>query len=88
MIRVLIVDDHPLVRRGLARLLSRAGMEPVGEAATGEEGIRLAEELEPDVVLWDLAMPGGGLGAIQKLRAAAPKARAVSYTHLTLPTKA
>ncbi len=85
MIRVLIVDDHPLVRRGLARLLSRAGMEPVGEAATGEGGLRLAEELEPDVVLWDLAMPGGGLGAIQRLRAAAPKARVLILTALDDP---
>ena len=85
MIRVLIVDDHPLVRRGLARLLSRAGMEPVGEAATGEEGLRLAEELEPDVVLWDLAMPGGGLGAIQRLRTAAPKARVLILTALDDP---
>ncbi|HIP99465.1 TPA: response regulator transcription factor [Candidatus Bipolaricaulota bacterium] len=85
MIRVLIVDDHPLVRRGLARLLSRAGMEPVGEAANGEEGLRLARELEPDVVLWDLAMPGGGLGALEGLRGAAPGARVLVLTALDDP---
>ena len=85
MIRVLIVDDHPVVRQGLARLLSQAGLNPVGEAATGEEGIRLAGELSPEVVLWDLAMPGGGLSAIERLRAAAPKARVLILTALDDP---
>jgi len=85
MIRVLIVDDHPVVREGLARLLARAGLTPVGEAASGEEGIRLARELEPDVVLWDLAMPGGGLSAIGRLREAAPEARVFILTALDDP---
>ncbi|MCD5407849.1 response regulator transcription factor [Candidatus Bipolaricaulota bacterium] len=85
MIRVLIVDDHPVVRAGLARLLSRAGLEPVGEAASGEEGIKLAQKLSPDVVLWDLAMPGGGLEAIGRLRAAAPGVRVFVLTALDDP---
>ena len=59
MIRVLLVDDHPVVRSGLAGLL---GEEPdivvVGEAADGSEGITLAESLSPDLVLIDLRMPG------------------------------
>ncbi|HHE47693.1 MAG TPA: response regulator transcription factor [Candidatus Acetothermia bacterium] len=85
MIRVLIVDDHPVVREGLARLLARAGLTPVGEAASGEEGIRLARELQPDVVLWDLAMPGGGLPAIGKLKTAVPGVRVLVLTALDDP---
>ena len=85
MIRVLIVDDHPVVRQGLVRLLSRAGFEVVGEAAAGREGISLAKELSPDLVLWDLAMEGGGLGAVEKLKRAAPGARVLVLTALADP---
>ncbi|MBC7099532.1 response regulator transcription factor [Candidatus Bipolaricaulota bacterium] len=85
MIRVLIVDDHPVVREGLARLLSRAGMYVVGEAGSGEEGVGLARGLSPQVVLWDLAMPGGGLAAIKRLREAAPQARILVLTALDDP---
>lgn len=59
MIRLLIVDDHPVVRAGLAGLLSdESGLDVVGQAADGREGVRLATELRPDVVLMDLRMPG------------------------------
>ena len=75
MIRVLIVDDHPVVRRGLTRLLTGAGFEVVGEACTGQAGIERARELAPDVVLWDIAMPGGGLAAIRELTRRAPGVR-------------
>jgi DNA-binding NarL/FixJ family response regulator len=61
MIRVLLADDHPLFREGVASLLKRTpDIELVGAAATGEDALRLAHELRPDVVLMDLAMPGGG----------------------------
>ncbi|MDQ5853663.1 MAG: response regulator transcription factor, partial [Chloroflexota bacterium] len=68
MIRVVLVDDHTLFREGVASLLERAGdVALVGEAATGEEAIRLADELLPDIVLMDLKMPG--IGGIEATRA-------------------
>ena len=58
LIRVLIADDHFVVRQGLAALLSpRNGMEVVGEAATGREAVDLARTLQPDVILMDMIMP-------------------------------
>ncbi|HEX7276947.1 MAG TPA: response regulator transcription factor [Acidimicrobiales bacterium] len=67
MIRVLVVDDHPIVRQGLRSYLStRDGIEVVGDAADGESAVAMAGELHPDVVLMDLVMPGmGGLAAIR-----------------------
>jgi DNA-binding NarL/FixJ family response regulator len=69
-IRVLVVDDHPVVRQGLRSFLSsRPGIEVVGEAADGEGAVRAAARLRPDVVLLDLVMPGaGGVEAIRRLR--------------------
>ena len=59
--RIMLVDDHALFRSGMASLLaSRPDMEVVGEAETGEEAVRLAEELMPDLILMDINMPGGG----------------------------
>ena len=71
MIRVLVVDDHPIVRQGLRSYLSsREGIEVVADAADGESAVALADELRPDVVLMDLAMPGmGGLAAIREVLA-------------------
>lgn len=58
MIRILIADDHGIVRTGLKLLLDRVpGMEVVGEAADGREAVRLASELKPDIVIMDIAMP-------------------------------
>ncbi|MCS7081320.1 MAG: response regulator transcription factor, partial [Chloracidobacterium sp.] len=68
-IRVLLVDDHELVRVGLRALLeAEEDIEVVAEAATGEEALRLARALRPDVVLMDLKLPGmGGLAATEHL---------------------
>jgi DNA-binding NarL/FixJ family response regulator len=67
-IRVLLADDHTLFREGVASLLERtADVQLVGEAATGEEAVRLAGELLPDLVLMDLQMPG--IGGIEATRA-------------------
>lgn len=79
--RILVVDDHPLTRDALASLLDQGGFEVVGEAADGVEALALAEQLEPDLVLLDLSMPGlDGLAALPKLRAAAPHCEVVVLT--------
>ena len=82
MIRVLIVDDHPVVRDGLRAILETApNLDLVGEAADGAEGVRLAAELAPDVVLMDLRMPGlGGIEAIEQIKAARPEVAIVILT--------
>lgn len=68
-ISVLIVDDHPVVRNGLRGMFdASAGFTVVGEAGNGPDGVRAAAELEPDVVLMDLRMPGGdGVAAIKEI---------------------
>jgi DNA-binding NarL/FixJ family response regulator len=67
-LRVVIADDHPFYRRGLARSLRASGIDVVGEAPNGEAAVRAVEETEPDVVVMDLNMPGvSGLEATQRL---------------------
>src|SRR5215204_4978256 len=81
-ILVLVVDDHPVVRDGLAAILgTQPDFEVAGTAATGEEAVGRAGELRPDVVLMDLEMPGlDGAAAIRKLRATQPEARVIVFT--------
>lgn len=81
-IRVLVADDHAILRSGLRLLLgAQPDMDVVGEAGDFGEAIRLAQALAPDVVTLDLSMPGGsGLAAIEQLRAAAPAVRIVVLT--------
>jgi NarL family two-component system response regulator LiaR len=81
-IRVLIADDHAVVREGLRTFLDlQDGIEVVGEAGDGEEAIREAERLQPDVVLIDLVMPRlDGVQAMRRLRERVPKARTVVLT--------
>jgi DNA-binding NarL/FixJ family response regulator len=76
-IRVLVVDDHALVREGIRHVLSVAsGFEVVGEAGSGEEAVALAEQLAPDVIVLDISMPrGGGLEVTPTLRDRAPSSR-------------
>src|SRR5829696_9936694 len=69
--RVLLVDDHDVFRHGLAQLLRDEGLTILGEASSGEAGVRLAAELRPDVVLMDLSMPGiSGVEATRAIAAA------------------
>lgn len=88
MVRILIVDDHPLVREGLARLLAERGAAVVGLAGSGDEGVRLAQETGPDLVVWDLAMPGGGTEGLRRLRAALPGGKVLVLTALDDPALA
>ncbi|NUW35503.1 response regulator transcription factor [Nonomuraea sp. SMC257] len=82
MIRLLIVDDHPVVREGLRGMLeSDPGIEVVGEAASGAEAVVRALRLAPDVVLMDLRMPGGdGVGAIPGILTERPETRVIVLT--------
>lgn len=82
MIRVLIADDHAVVRTGLDQLLSTEGdIELVGAAANGAEAVELAAQLRPDVVLMDLGMPVlDGAGATRRITAEVPSVRVVVLT--------
>jgi DNA-binding NarL/FixJ family response regulator len=79
---VLIVDDHPIFRKGLRALLgSHPELRLVGEAASATAAVRLANELRPDLILMDLQMPGGdGIGAIRQIIAAQPESRILVVT--------
>ena len=76
MIRVMLVDDHALVRMGFRMLLADARIEVVAEAETGEQACAMYPRVLPDIVVMDLSMPGmGGLEAVRRLLAQDPKAR-------------
>jgi NarL family two-component system response regulator LiaR len=81
-IRVLLVDDHAVVREGLRNFLAlQDGLEIVGEASDGNEAIEQAQRLEPDVILMDLVMPGlDGIGAMRQLRARSSASRVIVLT--------
>jgi two-component system, NarL family, response regulator YdfI len=81
-IRILVADDHLIIRQGLRLILeTQDGFELVGEAADGAEAVRLCAELNPDVVLMDLRMPGmDGLTAIERLRVEQPGIAVVILT--------
>ncbi|RKN05705.1 response regulator [Streptomyces radicis] len=82
VITLLIVDDHPVVRDGLRGMFAASpGFAVLGEAADGVEGVRLAVALDPDVVLMDLRMPGGGgVAAIRELGRSGVRARVLVLT--------
>jgi DNA-binding NarL/FixJ family response regulator len=80
-IRVLIVDDHALFRRGLREHLETSGLDVVGEAEDAAGALALCVETEPEVVLMDISMPGGsGIDATRRLRAAVPDTRVLMLT--------
>lgn len=81
-LRILIADDHPLVRSGLrAVVMTAEDMEVVGEAATGEEAVNLAATLQPDVIVMDLRMPGiNGIEATRRIMQASLQSRILVVT--------
>ena len=81
MIRVMLVDDHALVRMGFRMLLDDAKVDVVAEAGSGEEACQAYPNVKPDVVVMDLSMPGmGGLEAVRRLIAQDPKARVLALS--------
>jgi len=80
--KILVVDDHDLVRMGIARMLADVpGYQVVGDAKNGEEAVSKARELMPDVILMDVKMPGmGGLEATRRLRQYNPKVKIIAVT--------
>lgn len=92
MVRVLLVDDHEIIRTGMKLMLRDAeNIEVVGEASNGEEGIRLTRELTPDIVIMDINMPGiGGLEAIIRISRNTPPPKIIvvsSYTNDIIPSR-
>lgn len=80
--RILLADDHAVLRTGLRMLInSQPDMEVVGEAASGEDALRITRELRPDLVLMDLTMPGaGGVEATARIQREAPGVRVLALT--------
>ena len=84
--RLLVVDDHDMLRGALVELLVQAGFEVVGEAADGADAVALAKQLEPEVVLMDLRMPVlGGLDATRLIKDARPATQVVLLTAFDSP---
>jgi DNA-binding NarL/FixJ family response regulator len=84
--RLVVADDHELLRAALVALLGQAGFEVVGEAGDGVDAVALARQLEPDVVLMDLRMPIlGGLDAARLIKDACPATQVVLLTAFESP---
>ncbi|QND57695.1 response regulator [Mesorhizobium huakuii] len=80
-IRIAVVDDHPLFREGVSRSLSEiGGFEIVGEGATAQDAERIASTVQPDILLLDISMPGGGLAAVASILADHPAQKIVMLT--------
>ena len=81
MQRLLVVDDAPLFRAGIGSALSAAGFEVAGEATTAQEAVQRAEELQPDIVLLDILMPGvSGLEVVDDILLVSPSSKVLLLT--------
>ncbi|MBN2290926.1 MAG: response regulator transcription factor [Pirellulales bacterium] len=86
-IRLLVCDDHEVIRTGLASLLAGTDIEIIAEAANGKEAVEQAEAHRPDVILLDIRMPDGdGLSTLEKLRTVVPDSRVVMLSTYDNPT--
>jgi DNA-binding NarL/FixJ family response regulator len=86
-IKILVCDDHQVIRTGLASLFAGTEIEIVGEADNGKETLKQAQKLKPDVVLLDIRMPDGdGLATLEKLRAKVPESKVVMLSTYDNPT--
>ncbi len=80
-VRIAIVDDHPLLREGVARSLADTGdFTVVGEGASADDAMRLAHEVQPEILLIDLSMPGGGLSVLEAIKRDRPATKLVVLT--------
>ncbi|MEZ2131293.1 MULTISPECIES: response regulator [unclassified Sinorhizobium] len=80
-IRIAVIDDHPLFREGVTRSLSEIdGFEIVAEGGSKDDALRIAEHLQPDVMLIDISMPGGGLNALRPILELSPSQKIVMLT--------
>lgn len=80
-IRIAVIDDHPLFREGVTRSLSEIdGFEIIGEGGSKDDALRIAEHLQPDVMLIDISMPGGGLNALRPILDISPSQKIVMLT--------
>ena len=86
-IRILICDDHEVIRTGLASLLAGTDIQIVAEAANGKDALRIAQKEKPDIVLLDIRMPDGdGLSTLEKLHAKVPESKVVMLSTYDNPT--
>jgi DNA-binding NarL/FixJ family response regulator len=79
-LRIVVADDHPLYRDGVVGTLRSAGLDVVGEAAIASDAVRLVRDLAPELALFDVDMPGGGIAAAAEAHAASPETRIVMLT--------
>jgi two-component system, NarL family, nitrate/nitrite response regulator NarL len=86
IINVVVVDDHPYFREGLTDTLNQEdGVRVVGQGASAADAVMLVEDLHPDIVLLDLAMPGGGISAATQIARSQPQTRIVVLTGINEP---
>ncbi len=86
-IRMLICDDHEVIRAGLASMLAGSDIQIVAEATNGKDALRIAQKEKPDVILLDIRMPDGdGLSTLEKLRAKVPESKVVMLSTYDNPT--
>ena len=79
-IRLAVIDDHPLFREGVARCLTEMDFEIVAQGSSKDDAVRIAEQQRPDIILMDISMPGGGLGAIAPILERHPDQNIVMLT--------